>query len=84
MIEERITHPDGTGINLHSWPASGTARAAMVLQHGFNAHGAHLAWAAEQFAAAGFACYAVDLRGRGKSGGERFFGGDFVKYLSDL
>ncbi|WP_423601890.1 lysophospholipase [Sphingomonas sp. MS122] len=84
MTEERITHHDGTGINLHSWPANGMPRAVMVLQHGFNAHGAHLAWAAEQFAAAGFACYAVDLRGRGKSDGERFFVDDFDKYLSDL
>lgn len=84
MTEERITHPDGTGINLHLWPAGGTPRAVMVLQHGFNAHGAHLAWAAEQFASAGFACYAVDLRGRGKSDGERFFVDDFDKYLSDL
>lgn len=84
MTQERIIHPDGTGINLHSWPASGSPKAVAVLQHGFNAHGGHLSWAAEQLAAAGYACYAVDLRGRGKSDGERFFVDDFNKYLSDL
>ena len=73
MTEERITHPDGSSINLHSWPSSGTPKAVVVLQHGFNAHGGHLSWAAEQLNAAGCACYAVDLRGRGKSDGERFF-----------
>lgn len=84
MTEQRITHPDGTGINLHSWPASGSAKAVVVLQHGLNAHGGHLEWAAAQLNAAGYACYAVDLRGRGKSDGERYFVDDFDKYLSDL
>lgn len=84
MTEERITQPDGTGINLHHWPATGTPRAVMVLQHGFNAHGGHMAWAAARFSEAGYACYAVDLRGRGKSDGERFFVDSFDKYLADL
>ena len=84
MTEERITHPDGTGINLHSWPANGTAKGVVILQHGFNAHGAHLSWAAGRLNEAGYACYAVDLRGRGKSDGERFYVDDFDNYLSDL
>jgi len=84
MSEQRITYPDGTGINLHHWPATGAPRAVMVLQHGFNAHGGHMAWPAARFGAAGYACYAVDLRGRGKSDGERFFVDDFDEYLADL
>lgn len=83
MTEQRITHPDGTGINLHHWPTS-APKGVVILQHGFNAHGGHLAWAATQLNAAGYACYAVDLRGRGKSDGERFYVDDFDKYLSDL
>jgi len=83
MTEQRIVHPDGTGINLHSWPVA-QATAVIVLQHGFNAHGGHLQWPAEQFNAAGYACYAVDLRGRGKSDGERYFVEDFSDYLTDL
>ncbi len=83
MTEQRIVHPDGTGINLHSWPVT-QATAVVVLQHGFNAHGGHLQWPAEQFNAAGYACYAVDLRGRGKSDGERYFVEEFGDYLTDL
>lgn len=83
MTETRITHPDGTGINLHSWPLA-NARAVVIFQHGFNAHGGHMQWPAEQFNATGYACYAVDLRGRGKSDGERYFVRDFGDYLADL
>lgn len=83
MTEQRVVHPDGTGINLHSWPLA-DAKAVVILQHGFNAHGAHMQWPAEQFNAAGYACYAVDLRGRGKSDGERYFVEEFGDYLTDL
>ncbi|MEG3179405.1 alpha/beta hydrolase [Sphingomonas sp. LT1P40] len=83
MAEERITQPDGTGINLRSWPTSGPAKGAVVLQHGFNAHTAHLDWAGQQLNAAGYACYGVDLRGRGKSDGERFFVDSFDQYIAD-
>jgi alpha-beta hydrolase superfamily lysophospholipase len=50
---------------------------------GFNAHSAYYGWAAEHFVQAGFAVYAVDLRGRGKSGGERFYVDTFDEYVSD-
>ncbi|MGC4083686.1 MAG: alpha/beta hydrolase [Vicinamibacterales bacterium] len=40
-------------------------------------------WAAEHFVHAGLAVYAVDLRGRGKSGGERFYVDAFDEYVSD-
>ena len=41
-------------------------------------------WVGEQFAAAGFAVYALDLRGRGKSDGERFYVEDIADYVSDV
>jgi acylglycerol lipase len=83
MAEDRIVHPDGIGINLHSWPVE-TAKAVVVLQHGFNAHGGHMDWAARQLNAAGYSCYGVDLRGRGKSDGERFYVTHIDEYLADL
>ena len=39
---------------------------------------------AEQFLAAGLAVYALDQRGRGKSGGERFYVEKFADYVDDL
>ena len=56
----------------------------MVLIHGFNAHSGYMAWPGEQFVARGFAAYALDLRGRGESEGERFYVEDFSDYLSDV
>jgi len=45
----------------------------LVIVHGFNSHSGQYFWAAEQFAANGLAVYALDLRGRGRSEGERFY-----------
>ena len=56
----------------------------MVLIHGFNAHSGYMVWPAEQFAAGGLAVYALDLRGRGKSEGERFYVEKFSDYLTDV
>jgi alpha-beta hydrolase superfamily lysophospholipase len=50
---------------------------------GFNSHSGYYEWAAEQFVAMGLAVYAVDLRGRGQSDGERFYVQNFADYVSD-
>jgi acylglycerol lipase len=56
----------------------------MILVHGFNAHSGYMTWPGEQFSANGFAAYALDLRGRGKSEGERFYVEEFSDYLGDV
>ena len=56
----------------------------VVIVPGFNSHSAYYAWAAEQFVAAKLAVYALDLRGRGKSDGERFFVESFDDYVTDV
>ena len=74
----------GVKIATTSRRPAGKARAVMVLIHGFNAHSGYMAWPAEQFAAHGLAAYALDLRGRGKSEGERFYVEKFSDYLADV
>jgi alpha-beta hydrolase superfamily lysophospholipase len=74
----------GLKIATTSWRPAGTPRAVMVLVHGFNAHRGYMAWPGEQFAARGLAVYALDLRGRGESEGERFYVEKFSDYLTDV
>jgi alpha-beta hydrolase superfamily lysophospholipase len=81
--EETIPN-GGLKIFVRSWRPDGKPRGVVVLSHGFNAHSGQYAWVAEQLAASGLAVYAADLRGRGKSEGERFYVEDIKDYVSDL
>ena len=47
-------------------------------------HSGQYGWAGEKFAAAGFATYALDLRGRGKSDGKRLYADNVSEYVDDL
>ena len=77
---------DGTGgrIFTRHWEPAGTAKANLVICHGVNSHGGQYIRAAEEFASRGFAVTALDLRGRGKSEGERFYADSIDDYVSDL
>lgn len=82
--EEMIESAKGIRILVRSWTPESAARAVIVLCHGVNAHGGQYAWPAERFVGAGLAVYALDLRGRGRSEGERFYVDDIADYVSDL
>jgi acylglycerol lipase len=74
----------GLRIFFRSWRPGVPPRAALVIVPGFNAHSAYYTWTAGQLVADGLAVYAVDLRGRGKSDGERFYVETFDDYVSDV
>jgi alpha-beta hydrolase superfamily lysophospholipase len=82
--EETFESVGNIRIHLRSWQPSAPPRAVVVICHGVNSHGGQYLWAAQQFVEAGYAVYALDLRGRGKSEGERFFVEDVAEYVSDL
>ena len=85
MDESSFSGVGGLNIFTRSWrPAAGTARAVVVIVPGFNAHSGQYGWVGEQFAAAGLAAYALDLRGRGRSDGERFYVEHFSDYTDDV
>ncbi len=84
MNESSFEGVGGLKIATRSWPVEGSPRAVMILIHGFNAHSGYMVWPGEQLSARGFACYALDLRGRGKSEGERFYVEEFSDYLGDV
>lgn len=74
----------GGALFLRSWKPAGPAKGVVVISHGFNSHGGQYVWVGEQLAARGFAVYAHDYRGRGRSEGERFHVEHIGDYEDDL
>lgn len=83
MREETI-HGGAGALFVRTWLPDQRPRALIAICHGFNAHSGYYQWVGEQCAAAGYAACAVDLRGRGKSGGVRYYVESFDDYVSDL
>ena len=84
VTEETIDSTGGAKIHVRSWRPQGTPRAVVVICHGVNSHGGQYLWAGEQLVAAGFAVFALDLRGRGKSSGPRYYVDDVAEYVGDV
>ena len=82
--EETVKGVSGLNIFFRSWHPVGKPHGTILIVPGFNAHSGYYHWAAEQFVANGLAVSAVDLRGRGKSDGERFYVDTFEDYVRDL
>lgn len=81
--EEKIAGTGGLSIFVRSWRPTGQARAVVAIVPGFNSHSGYYGWVADQLVDCGLAVYAVDLRGRGQSDGERFYVEKFSDYVAD-
>ena len=84
MIEESFKTNEDLNIFMRSWRPARSARGVVVLVHGFNSHSGYYLWVAEQLVEKGLSVYALDLRGRGQSDGERFYVKSFNEYASDI
>jgi alpha-beta hydrolase superfamily lysophospholipase len=84
MSEDNFEGVGGYKIFTRSWRPEKKPRGVVVIVHGFNAHSGQYQWAAEQFVAQGLAVHALDLRGRGKSDGERYYVQKFSDYTDDV
>jgi len=84
MNEETLVGVGGLEIFTRSWRPDGKARAVMVIVPGFNSHSGQYQWVAEQLVSHGLAVYAIDLRGRGRSAGERFYVDKISDYVDDV
>lgn len=82
--EETFAGRGGTRIFMRSWRPATPPKAVVVICHGVNSHSGQYFWPAEQFVASGLAVYALDLRGRGRSDGERFYVDNVSDYVDDL
>lgn len=74
----------GLNIFTRSWRPEGDVRGVVVIVHGFNSHSGQYLWVGEQLAAEALAVYALDLRGRGRSDGERFYVQKIEDYVDDV
>ena len=82
--EESIAVRDGLHLFIRSWLPAAPPRAIVGIVHGGKSHSGYYHWAAEQFIAQGFAVYALDLHGRGKSEGDRLYLEHVADYLDDV
>ena len=85
MTESSFKGIGGLNIATRSWhPENGAPHGVIVIVPGFNSHSGYYECVAEQLIAEGLAVYSIDLRGRGKSDGERFYVEKFDDYVDDV
>lgn len=82
--EETFDSKGGLSIFLRSWTPESAPRAVVIICHGVNSHGGQYLWPAGELVKKGHAVFALDLRGRGKSDGERFYVDDIADYVADV
>jgi alpha-beta hydrolase superfamily lysophospholipase len=84
MYEHTI---EGTGklrLFVRSWHPEGPPRATVVINHGFKSHSGYYEWTAGELTRNQFAVYALDMRGHGRSDGERLYVEKMSDYVGDL
>ncbi len=74
------------GLRLYwqAWIPEGEIRAVLLLAHGYGEHGGRYETLVEHFVPRGFAVYALDHRGHGRSEGVRGHCGRFAEFVADL
>jgi alpha-beta hydrolase superfamily lysophospholipase len=82
-----LTFAGAGGVQLYGqhWrPRSGAIRGVVVIHHGLADHSARYAGFAEELARAGYAVWALDMRGHGRSAGPRVTADRVDDFLDDL
>lgn len=75
---------DGLTLATYSYLPEGRARAALIFSHGYAEHAGRYSALAEVLVAEGYAVYALDHRGHGRSEGKRANVRVFNEYVHDL
>jgi alpha-beta hydrolase superfamily lysophospholipase len=75
---------DGLTLFERSWLPQGPARAVVVIIHGYAEHSGRYDHVGRALAARGYAAEAFDLRGHGRSAGDRAVVRSFGQFLADL
>ncbi len=84
-FETKWTSNEGTDIFAQGWePEAGKPKAVVCLVHGLGEHSSRYTHVAEAFVEEGYALFAADLRGHGRSGGQRGHIPSIEAVLSDI
>jgi len=75
---------NGFNVFYRHWKTVDSPKAVVVIVHGFNSHSGYYQWTAEQLTDSGYETYALDLPGRGKSDGERFYIADINEFVDNV
>jgi acylglycerol lipase len=81
--EDHFTAPDGLDLYEQWWRPEGDLKAVVVGIHGINEHSGRYARLAADLNRHGYALHTMDLRGHGRSEGERAWTVRFDQYLDD-
>ena len=86
MIQREGQFAGQGGLRLYwqAWLPEGEVHAAVVVAHGYGEHGGRYGNLVERLVPLGFAVYALDHRGHGRSEGPRGHVGRFAEFIADL
>ena len=83
-LESQLVTQDGLRLRTQTWKPHDDCRAVLALTHGHGEHSGRYNHVGQRLSAAGYALYAYDLRGHGKSGGPRGHIPSYATLLDDL
>ena len=81
--EGKFNASDGLELYDQAWRPDGETKAVLAVVHGYGEHSGRYLNPVNYFVPRGYALYAYDLRGHGKSAGQRGHINRFDEYLSD-
>ena len=76
--------PDGTAIHCQAWLPDAKPKAVMQIVHGLGEHGGRYKNYVDHFVPRGYALYAADMRGHGRSSGARGHTPSYATLLDDI
>ncbi len=83
-METTLRSADGTSLFCQTWIPTENPVATLIIVHGLGEHSDRYQHVAQYFSERNFAVFAADLRGHGKSAGQRGHIDTFQDYLNDV